>query len=137
MKGIKKMQRIQKLKYTLKHKIAFLKVEKQITGHISYKGIVHDLDKVFMFLFCPWLTTKEIQKIHRQNQKHHIENVSQKTEKDYLEAIIDWECARYTKPDKPLNAYETLMRFYPAYKEVYLPLILQYLPQEVIDYKSK
>lgn len=87
------MQRIQKLKYTLKHKIAFLKVEKQIIGHISFKGIVHDLDKVFMFLFCPWLTTKEIQKIHRQNQKHHIENVSQKTEKDYLEAIIDWECA--------------------------------------------
>ena len=72
-----------------------------------------------------------LQEIHRKTQKHHIENWAEKTEADYLEASIDWECARYTKLDKPLNAYETLMKFYPAYKEVYLPLILQYLPQEV------
>lgn len=125
------LKRIKKLNYTLKHKITFLKVEKQLTGHISYRGVVHDIDKVLKLLFCPWMDYETIQQNHRKTQKHHIENWSEKTETDYLEAIIDWECARYTKPDKPLNAYETLMKFYPAYKEVYLPLILQYLPQEV------
>ena len=30
--------------------------------------------------------------------------------------IVDWECARYTKPDKPLNAYETLCKYYPQLK---------------------
>ena len=31
--------------------------------------------------------------------------------------IIDWECARYTKPDKPLNAYDTLYKIYPELEE--------------------
>ena len=26
--------------------------------------------------------------------------------------VIDWECARFTKPDKPLNAYETYKKYY-------------------------
>lgn len=29
-----------------------------------------------------------------------------------IEAAIDWESARYTKPDKPLTAYETWLRYY-------------------------
>lgn len=29
-----------------------------------------------------------------------------------IEAVIDWESARYTKPDKPLTAYETWLKYY-------------------------
>lgn len=29
-----------------------------------------------------------------------------------IEAAIDWESARYTKPDKPLTAYETWLGYY-------------------------
>lgn len=29
-----------------------------------------------------------------------------------IEAAIDWESARYTKPDKPLTAYETWLKYY-------------------------
>lgn len=31
-------------------------------------------------------------------------------EKD--EAAIDWESARFTKPDKPLDAYDTWLKYY-------------------------
>jgi len=37
--------------------------------------------------------------------------------------IIDWECARYTKVDKPLNAYETLMKYYPEEVDNILPIL--------------
>ena len=37
--------------------------------------------------------------------------------------IIDWECARYTKPDKPLNAYDTLYKYYPQLEEKILPIL--------------
>ena len=37
--------------------------------------------------------------------------------------IIDWECARYTKPDKPLNAYDTLINYYPGMTDVILPIL--------------
>lgn len=37
--------------------------------------------------------------------------------------IIDWECARYTKPDKPLNARQTLYKYYPALIDKIEPLL--------------
>ena len=37
--------------------------------------------------------------------------------------IIDWECARYTKLDKPLNAYETMTKYYPQEKENIMPIL--------------
>ena len=27
--------------------------------------------------------------------------------------MFDWECARFTKPDKPLDAYDTWKTYYP------------------------
>ena len=44
-------------------------------------------------------------------------------DKNWLEIIIDWECARYTKPDKPLNAYETLLKYYPEVTDEVLPIL--------------
>lgn len=32
---------------------------------------------------------------------------------DKKEMVLDWESARFTKPDKPLNAIETAEKYYP------------------------
>ena len=49
-----------------------------------------------------------------------------KTRNDYIDMIIDWECARFTKPDKPLNAYDTLYKFYPEFEEQILPILKEF-----------
>lgn len=36
--------------YTMKHKRAFLRVEKELLGHNTVRGFLHDLDKVL----CIW-----------------------------------------------------------------------------------
>ena len=48
-----------------------------------------------------------------------------KTRSDYIEMIIDWECARFTKPDKPLDAYQTMKKFYPDLESRILPLMIE------------
>lgn len=110
-----------RISYILKHKFYFLKIEYKLTGKVSISGILHDVDKIFMLLFTN-KSVKEIQQNHRNKVRHHVNNQI-KTEKDYIQMIIDWECARYSKPDKQLNARETLDRFYPHIKEHVLPII--------------
>jgi hypothetical protein len=53
----------------------------------------------------------------------HHDNDLEKTELDYIEMILDWESARYTKEDKPLNAYDTMIKFYPHLEDKILPLL--------------
>lgn len=110
-------ERINKLKYTLAHKKAFLYIEKQLYGKNSFRGYLHDVDKIIMY---PILGNKLTSKIHRKISKHHGRA---KTKKDYKQMIVDWECARITKPDKPLNAYETLYKYYPELESNILPLL--------------
>lgn len=110
-----------KLKYTLKHKVAFLKIEKKLLGRNTLRGIFHDMDKVFMYIFTN-KSPLEVQKIHRSKSRHHVNNLS-KTKADYIQMVIDWECARYTKPDKPLNAYHSLYKFYPELEGKILPIL--------------
>ena len=124
-------EKIKKIIYTLRHKKAFLKVEKQLTGKNTLRGYLHDSDKILLYLFCFWMNVKDIHKFHRKMNRHHVKNNLKKTTNDLIETIIDWECARLTKPDKPLNAYDTLMKFYPDYKKIYLPIIKKYLPYQV------
>lgn len=112
-------KKLEMLKYTWAHKKAFLKVEKKLYGRVSLRGLIHDMDKVLMFIFSN-KTEKEIQTKHRSTQRHH-DNDKVKTPKDYREMIVDWECARITKPDKPLDAYETLLKFYPHLKDKIMP----------------
>ena len=47
--------------------------------------------------------------------------------------IIDWECARYTKPDKQLNAYDTLYKFYPNLEKEILPILKEFK----LDHKTE
>ena len=116
--------------YTLKHKGAFLKTERQIRKKNTFSGYLHDVDKIFLYLAL-WIELKTIQRIHQSYSKHHLNNKLKKTNKDYINTLIDWECARFTKPDKPLNAYQTLMTLYPNYIDIFLPLIKEYLPDQI------
>ena len=81
--------------YTWEHKKAFVKLEKELTGKITIGGLLHDMDKLFLYTI---FTKKEVSKIHRKYSKHHIGN--HKREIDIIHAVIDWESARYTKPDR-------------------------------------
>lgn len=108
------------IKYTWNHKRAFLKVEKQLLGRNTISGYLHDLDKIFMYLIFDKTITH---KIHRQRSKHHT--IKAETEEDFTQMVIDWECARYTKADKQLNAEETLYKFYPELESKIVPILLK------------
>lgn len=79
----------------------------------------HDMDKIIMFILFPWLGPDCINDIHTLTQSHHpcYWADGKKWNKswwaiDWNQAVVDWECARFTKPDKPLDAYDTLMKYY-------------------------
>ena len=108
------------IKYTWNHKIAFLKVEKELLGKNTIRGYLHDLDKIFMYLI---FDQKATHRIHTKIAKHH--KLRAETLEDYTQMVIDWECARITKPDKPLNAQETLYKFYPELESKIVPILMK------------
>ena len=108
--------------YTYKHrKVVMLLAEKYFGGNEALLAQVelHDLDKLFMYLFYD---KKVASKLHREQNAHHANDI-EKTDLDYMEMVLDWESARYTKPDKPLNAFDTLYMFYPEMVDVILPVL--------------
>lgn len=109
------------IKYTWEHKKAFLKVEKRMTGQISWRGIFHDCDKLLMYMFRD---AKTVHKWHRSHSRHHT--VKACTREDYIQMLVDWECAKFTKPDKPLDAWETMYKYYPQLEEALKPLMLEF-----------
>ncbi|MEG1141054.1 MAG: hypothetical protein RSE41_01110 [Clostridia bacterium] len=80
--------------------------------------MLHDMDKIILYLIYD---KKQTSKIHRKYSSHHI--TLNKTKINYLDAVIDWECARFTKPDKPLTARETLYKFYYSQESNILPIL--------------
>jgi len=116
--------RIPSVCYTLEHKLAFLEREHYLTGHYSLRGLFHDWEKPFLYL-CPWITDeKKIQELHRKFSPHHIGCAKTATPEHLIEMYIDWDCAAITKPDKPLNSFETLIHFYPFFIREMLPVCL-------------
>lgn len=116
------MNNIEHIKYTYKHrKIVMLLAQKYFSDNLELLEQIkyHDLDKLFMYLFY---NKSDVSKIHRTLVAHH-ENEIEKTNLDYIEMVLDWESARYTKPDKPLNAYDTLCNYYPNMKDKILPIL--------------
>lgn len=106
--------RVAKRLYTKKHRRAILSLydslpkEKQLCSRMKIR--LHDIDKVIM-LYLP-LPLSVIQTYHRSTKKHHIECPFIKTGHNVFETVLDMECARKTKPDKPLPARETLVKYY-------------------------
>ena len=108
----------ERIKYTSKHKVAFLKMEKQLLGKNTLGSYLHDLDKLLMYIIG---FPKELaHNIHVATAPHHERNGKIKRP---LQAIIDWECARFTKPDKPLTAREYYENYYIEKRKMKLPEI--------------
>lgn len=99
---------LNKIKYTINHKKVVISLYKQLTGHIPFRAIFHDVDKIF--LLAIGFNPKKASKIHRSFAKHH--DTSQSNFNILVEMAIDWESARFSKPDKPLNARQTLYSYY-------------------------
>lgn len=130
------------IEYTYKHRkiVIYLanKYVKENKEEIMNQIEFHDLDKLYMYLFY---NKKDVSNVHRQLSSHH-DNSIEKTDADYVEMVLDWESARYTKPDKPLNAYDTLYKYYPEMEEKILPILKKFkidksgLPMEedVLEY---
>ena len=114
--------RIPAIAYTLEHKLAFLEREHELTGRYSLGGWFHDCDKLILYLL-PWLNELQVQSFHRKHQPHHVEYPQYKV-KQLLQTYIDWDCAALTKPDKPLNAFATLLHFYRDKLPLMLPVCL-------------
>ena len=114
------------IEYTYKHrKIVNYLAEKYIKKEKEEKIKQikkHDIDKIYMYLLYE---KKEVSKIHREISKHH-QNKKEKAEADYEEMALDWESARYTKEDKPLNAYDTLYKYYPELEKQILPILKEW-----------
>ena len=110
------------INYTKAHRKAYKEVEKELLGHNTWRSLVHDLDKVILYKFFSF---EKVKKFHRNTARHHKNNIK-KTRNDYIDMIIDWECARRTKPDKPLNAYDTLYKFYPDLENKILPILKEF-----------
>lgn len=116
------MRNYEHIKYTYKHrKIVMFLAKKYFGDNLELLEQVahHDLDKMFMYLFY---NKSDVSHIHRDLTRHH-ENDIEKSELDYIEMVLDWESARYTKPDKPLNAYDTLVKYYPHMEDKVLPIL--------------
>lgn len=121
--------------YTKKHQRAFLEVEKEVRGYNTFRGCIHDWDKLILYwglLFG--LTAKQVQKIHRFFSWHH-DNWMNKTEDDYENMVLDWESSQRTKPDKPLHAFATMFRFYPKLEDKVMPAMarLHLLTEKAIN----
>ncbi len=103
------MKNFEWLVYTYRHRKAFLyTVEKLVRdpeekAEMLRRAKVHDMDKMVLYLFYDQLTS---QLQHVKTKPHHLECKAPKSRMDLLETVIDYECAPYTKPDKPLNAYD-------------------------------
>lgn len=111
----------ERVRYSLNHRKAFRRVEKQLLGHNTFRSLFHDLDKVILYNFFDY---KSVHNFHRNHMRHH--SVKARTKKDFQQMVIDWECARFTKPDKPLNARETLYKFYPEIEDKILPILEEF-----------
>ena len=132
------------LKYTYKHRkvVMYLanKYIKENKDAVLDKMKNHDLDKMFMYLFYE---KRDVSQIHRKLSSHH-DNEIEKDYMDYVEMVLDWESARYTKSDKPLNAYDTLYKYYPTMEEKIMPILKEFkidksnLPMEddVLEYAN-
>lgn len=116
------------IQYTFEHRLAFrFVVETILEDDEDYDVMVaraeaHDLDKVLLYTLIPKYVASDY---HRRTSTHHPQENNKvfKDRYDLLEAVIDFECASYTKADKPLNAYDTIMKYTYTHKEELLKIV--------------
>ena len=111
-------QMIDNFTYWAKHWAAFNKTALALNCW-KIRFIFHDWEKPWMQMI---MSHDKVSKLHRIRSRHHVEFVFPKYY-DYLSMVIDWECARVTKPSKPLNAKETCDKYYPQLKDKIYPIL--------------
>lgn len=107
--------------YTLRHKYAFLQTTLFLNATLKDCRFDHDTDKLVLYAL---LGVQRGSELHRKYSRHHIPNLL--TFFDYEDCVIDYECARLTKPDKPLNAYNTIMKYRPEYMSDMSPILTRF-----------
>lgn len=111
------MGRITEIKNIQKHRREVQRIAKEK----GYSFPFHDFVKMInVFIFGDKIATR----LHRKFSKHHDHKYFYKYKApDWLagvyrdipnkvEAAIDWESARFTKPEKPLDAFDTWKKYY-------------------------
>ena len=117
--------------YTYLHRQEIFKLGDNLKINARELFAHHDIDKMAAYLFA---TKKEVHDMHVAMTEHHNRNTT--NEKALLEMMFDWESARFTKPDKPLNAYDTLLKYYEHMTPVMLPLLVKYGIDKPTDYSQ-
>ena len=108
------MRNLEHCAYTYRHRQAMKYVlnkiidDEYLKQKMTPKIESHDIDKLIMYQV---MDKAEASAIHKNLAKHHMTNDTPKDWYDKLEAILDYEASGYTKPDKPLNAYDTIMQY--------------------------
>ena len=81
----------------------------------------HDLDKLLAYQY---LSVEEVHDLHVTLAAHH--DIVADDPLVLTEMVLDWESARFTKPDKPLNAFDTLYKYYASMESQVLPILQKY-----------
>ncbi len=124
-----KFWRIPSIAYTLEHKLAFMEREHYLLGRYSLKGLLHDWDKLFLYLVP--LSDAKLQQIHMKRQPHHMESQHQNKVEHIIESCIDIDCAPLTKADKPYLMFDVMMHVYSDKLEQIVPVLLAVTPNSV------
>lgn len=114
-------QKVGLICYTSKHWFYYQKLAIKLkVWHPRH--LLHDVDKLFLYVFYD---KNIVTNLHRNTTSHHVDfkAVGTLSNNTIIDAIIDWECARFTKPDKPLTARETLKKYYPNHTAQILPML--------------
>lgn len=111
------MGRIAEIKNIQKHRREVQRIAKEKGFSFPF----HDFVKMInVFIFGDKIATK----LHRKFSGHHAQYTDEywpypvgkggrkRDIKNKIEAAIDWESARFTKPEKPLDACDTWMKYY-------------------------
>lgn len=100
----KLVAKIRKMKYDE------VKLHREVVNIIAkmygYSFKTHDFAKGLNIIF---LGDDLATKIHRLTSRHHVHG--DRIPK-LVEAVFDWESARFTKPEKPLNALDTWKKYF-------------------------
>lgn len=113
------------IEYTIRHKKALIMTYMELSGLVPSEKSrlwLHDMEK--LWLYYNMQDCQKAHEIHVTYNSHHYPNW--KSEDDKREAVLDYECARITKPDKPRNALETIRVFRPETEEQLRPFLIEW-----------
>ena len=110
-KAIAESPNLHKMRYTYLHRQAIFTLAEKL-GIDATPYLTHDTEKYLMYL---WLEEDVTRECHRILNRHHDYDKGVAIDRETLvEMMLDWESARFSKPDKPRNAYDTLYKWMPV-----------------------